>query len=518
MEMLSNYPIHALNLPNRVTKKLEDSGIFTLLDLSKWDYEKLLKIHGFGPPTISLINKKLSKLLIENTDVVFAEDSTLSSLLKVVGSEISAPDNFSEEMNLKLRYLNELKKCLDLLEFSEKEKVILEKRLKFFNSPITISKNYTLQEIADLAFFKTTRERIRQIEKRISNKIGNVIELFNKNNPSLFNSFVESLRSEVSDVVVIRWPDEYRVLLSYNYASIGFTENFLFYLVDEFVLHKSNLQVLNIDGDDYIVDLYPDGFSVIREISIDAIKYLKKNSKPTIFERELIRLDNNLSLKQKIIIRKIIQDHSDYSYDSRGIYIKKTMYLSDLVYQILDKEGEPLHFAEVAIKLRSCIDYDISDHNVQAILGRSKGIHPVGRGKYALSKWGLKIYSIDRFYGKLSVDSLIEQLLRDKGAQQYEIIREHVLSHRAASENTIRQGLGRLGCVQNKQKQYYWFEKKTTLHDVIKNLIESNGPQTRAELISHAKKMGYSQSYIRVMLSTIGLKMNSEGKYFLSNI
>jgi hypothetical protein len=86
--------------------------------------------------------------------------------------------------------------------------------------------------------------------------------------------------------------------------------------------------------------------------------------------------------------------------------------LEDVVCKVLESNGEPMHFREIACCIRHANENfrDISDHNVHAAIMRYDSIEIINRGTYGLKSWGLGGYR--------SVSTAVEELIDEKGLPQ----------------------------------------------------------------------------------------------------
>jgi hypothetical protein len=94
--------------------------------------------------------------------------------------------------------------------------------------------------------------------------------------------------------------------------------------------------------------------------------------------------------------------------------------LEEVVCHVLENNGEPMHFREIADGVRRGNKkfVDSSDHNVHAAVMRYDSIEIIDRGTYGLKSWGLGGYR--------SVSTAIEKLLDEKGMP---LKRQDILHH-----------------------------------------------------------------------------------------
>ncbi|MCI5119183.1 MAG: hypothetical protein D3913_14835, partial [Candidatus Electrothrix sp. LOE1_4_5] len=86
--------------------------------------------------------------------------------------------------------------------------------------------------------------------------------------------------------------------------------------------------------------------------------------------------------------------------------------LEEILVQILEQKGEPLHFTEIAeaVRTRNLQHKDASDHSIHGSLLRYDAIELTQRGTYGLKKWGMGGYR--------SVSTAIEEMIEEKGLPQ----------------------------------------------------------------------------------------------------
>lgn len=105
--------------------------------------------------------------------------------------------------------------------------------------------------------------------------------------------------------------------------------------------------------------------------------------------------------------------------------------IRDKIYVILQENGKPLHFSEIAEAIKDS-DFKRKDVTTQAIhneLIKDKRFVLIGRGIYALADWG---------YNKGTVADIITNILKKEGQPLHrdDIVRR-VLKHRQVKETTI---------------------------------------------------------------------------------
>jgi hypothetical protein len=127
-------------------------------------------------------------------------------------------------------------------------------------------------------------------------------------------------------------------------------------------------------------------------------------------------LQKPVKIFYKAFIEKLIGDfgetffiHDDIVFSQKKGLIRYGEHLTDIVPLILEKNGKPMHFSEIATAIRKDnLKYKkVADHNVHAAMLRCETIEIVKRGTYGLKTWGIGGYH--------SVSKAIEKLLDKHG-------------------------------------------------------------------------------------------------------
>lgn len=114
----------------------------------------------------------------------------------------------------------------------------------------------------------------------------------------------------------------------------------------------------------------------------------------------------------KAFIEKIVADsggeyrlHGDLVFPQDRWLIRHGDRLAELIVHVLENNGKPMHFSEIAAAIRkeNIKHREISDRNVHAAMTRDDSIEIIQRGTYGLKTWGAGGYQ--------SVSTAIEKLL-----------------------------------------------------------------------------------------------------------
>jgi len=126
--------------------------------------------------------------------------------------------------------------------------------------------------------------------------------------------------------------------------------------------------------------------------------------------------------------------------------------IRDKVDIILRKTGEPLHFMEIANRIREA-GFDRKNVTVQAVhneLIRYPQFVLVGRGLYALKEWG---------YEPGTVADVIERILKEKGALSKKEIIAEVAKQRTVKVGTISLNLQKMPYFKRVGRAVYAFDQ-----------------------------------------------------------
>lgn len=126
-----------------------------------------------------------------------------------------------------------------------------------------------------------------------------------------------------------------------------------------------------------------------------------------------------------------------------GIKVKN---IRDYAYLALKRNGSPMHFREVASAIREQFGKKAHAATTHNELIKDSRFVLVGRGMYALTDWG---------YRQGPVVSIIENILKEKGALTREAIIKEVGKERYVKTNTILVNLQSPKFVKDKQNNTY---------------------------------------------------------------
>ncbi|HCI04276.1 MAG: sigma factor-like helix-turn-helix DNA-binding protein [Candidatus Peribacteraceae bacterium] len=340
--------------------------------------------------------------------------------------------------------LNELLKNLFLV-LTEKEAKVIERRFALQGQP-----RQTLDKIGK--HFNVTRERIRQIESIALGKLRRTVRTTKLDE---VNQIARSILNQNGGLM--REDDLISAVLT---RIKGSTE------LDGAVLRLS----FTIDGEmnagtrsnTFVPFWRLESLSMedIMKIVNSIVKILKKR-KSCMESDELVSAIQKLNLFEgRVPSAELIQ--GSLKIDERLKEITEGWGLTewrfvrprsirDKVEIILKKAGEPLHFMEIANRIREA-SFDHKNVTVQAVhneLIRYPQFVLVGRGLYALKNWG---------YEPGTVADVIERILKDKGPLSKKEIIAEVAKQRTVKVGTISLNLQKMPYFKRVGRAVYAFE------------------------------------------------------------
>lgn len=359
----------------------------------------------------------------------------------MVTSSNSTQQGITQQLTLHLpEVLNHL-----FLVLTEKEVMVIKKRFALFGQP-----KQTLEKIGK--HFKVTRERIRQIESIALSKLKRTVRTTRLDEVNDLAKSVlrahgglmredELISAALKRIANSTTVDGAILRLSYSIESemsaTGRTNTFVPFW---------RLSSLSAEDISLIVDTI--------------VKILKKR-KTCMQEPELVSAVQSLNLfKDRIPSADLIGSCLRIDERLRSIdegwgltewRFVKPRSIRDKVEIVLRKSGEPLHFMEIANRIREA-KFDHKNVTVQAVhneLIRYPQFVLVGRGLYALREWG---------YEPGTVADVIERILKEKGPLSKKDIIAEVAKQRTVKVGTISLNLQKMPYFVRVGRAVYAFE------------------------------------------------------------
>ena len=314
-----------------------------------------------------------------------------------------------------------------LLSLNDREQEIIKMRHGLFGS----SKK-TLEEIGKQ--YNVTRERIRQIENSSLKKINKKFDKsYLKEIETLANTILSEHGGMMSEDNLIN-----ELLMSSNSkddkTAIHFIINQL--LKDRFYLHKESKNTHSFwktpeASLDYFNELITNISELIKEYNTTLLldKLMSK-----VIEKEFYSSDDSLTEKVVLNFLDISKEIKSNPYEEWGLTDWPAITprrMNDKIHLVLEKKEKPMHFTDIAdsinrVKFDHRKAYPATIHN-ELILNNRYVL--VGRGIYALKKWGYKP-------GVVS-DVIVDILKKSEHPLSKKDIIDEVLKKRVIKKTTI---------------------------------------------------------------------------------
>ena len=337
-----------------------------------------------------------------------------------------APQNSNAALAVLQQENFNLKEVIEdmFLVLTDKEKDVIIKRFSLDNKP-----RQTLDKIGK--HYSVTRERIRQIENIALNKLRRTVS---NTKLRLINRLAKDIIMQEGGVMVEA--DIINGLLNSIYTGDKVDGKIVVLSLNCDAELKKSPRTNNTESYWMLKEM---SLSDVRKITEAALSVLKKHG-DTMSEDQIISAVQNLSLfKDKTIVNKLIisclkTDKRARVIDGRWGLMEwrhvNPRSIRDKAEIVLEKAKKPLHFIEISNRIAE-IGFDKKVVTVQAVhneLIRYDQFVLVGRGLYALSKWG---------YEPGTVADVIEKLLEKNGPMSKKQIVEQVLDQRNVKIGTI---------------------------------------------------------------------------------
>ncbi len=298
----------------------------------------------------------------------------------------------------------------------EREREIIARRFGLYD------RKETLEQIGGM--LGITRERVRQLEKAILNRLKESAKEGHTEVSKLEKQLIRHLHemgrvARVHDIAKHINPESDER----DKAHITFVAEL-----------APNLSVVN-ENDDYHLSVgikeHHDSKKIKSNVD-EIVKAVKAHGKPLTIEE----LHSKLSYEHPDHVKALssVSKHLASLKENWGLVKWPSVNpknIRDKIYAILSDNGKPMHFSEIA-KAMKASDFKRKDVTTQAIhneLIKDSRFILIGRGLYALKEWG---------YSSGTVADIISQVLKEAKEPLYrdEIIRR-VLKHRHVKEATI---------------------------------------------------------------------------------
>lgn len=414
--------IAILDLPTRLENTLRFGGIDTVKEFYDASPDDLLKLRNMGPVSLSLISD--IKKTIDITDL---DNVTISEILDKPNL-INIPKIPNEILIDRL-----LERCKDLRTIE-----VIKRRYGLMSGDTE-----TLEEIGKS--FNITRERIRQIQEKAIRKLRHPTV----NEKAQIMELVEKLLWEKGGIISEEEADQFMPGTFKNLpydgsslldllADIGWIEN---HEVGDVLFYSPKLNNLPLSI------LMTDVVQILRNnkglLSPDSISKLM-GKRGDLDDETLINLISRCCKLDPRIEEKIPNMFASYSS-------KKKLWIT-LMTNVLEEEGMPLHFTEIADRVNDLLIPDMQRlehrraHSI--LIENSPFAHTGVMGTYGLTKWGLR---------RESTADLIRDYIKSAGFPvHWEQIYNYVSKYKDSKKLSIKSVLDTSGKFENKGRGFYW--------------------------------------------------------------
>jgi RNA polymerase, sigma 70 subunit, rpoD subfamily len=300
----------------------------------------------------------------------------------------------------------------------EREKEIISRRFGLYD------RKETLELIGDM--FGITRERVRQLEKAILARLR--VAIAEGELPSVV-AMEKSITSSLSEMGrVARMQDLASHFLDKEASTIERAHV-------AFIAELAGNITIVAENDDYhqaaAIDTLGNEKQVRARIE-EIVKAIKKHGEPITAEELHKGLDyehpSNITALATVS-KKLAKLRDQWGLAKWPSVNPKN--IRDKIYVVLDTNGQPMHFSDIAKGIRAS-EFNRRSVTTQAIhneLIKDKRFVLIGRGIYALASWG---------YSRGTVSDIIADILKnsDTPLRRDEIVRQ-VLEKRQVKETTI---------------------------------------------------------------------------------
>ena len=300
----------------------------------------------------------------------------------------------------------------------EREKEIISRRFGLYD------RKETLELIGDM--FGITRERVRQLEKAILARLR--VAIAEGELPSVV-AMEKSITSSLSEMGrVARMQDLASHFLDKEASTIERAHV-------AFIAELAGNITIVAENDDYYQAAAIDTLGNEKQVRTrieEIVKAIKKHGEPITAEELHTGLDyehpSNITALATVS-KKLAKLRDQWGLAKWPSVNPKN--IRDKIYVVLDTNGQPMHFSDIAKGIRAS-EFNRRSVTTQAIhneLIKDKRFVLIGRGIYALASWG---------YSRGTVSDIIADILKnsDTPLRRDEIVRQ-VLEKRQVKETTI---------------------------------------------------------------------------------
>lgn len=338
-EIFMDDPIDILGFPTRVENALKNQGIETIGEFNETPLTKIMKFRNIGPKSLDFF-EQVQKQIADKNPKSF-KNGDVSNQISFF--DIAQEEQISKDLLIQL-----------LIERAGNDRSIdIIKRRFGFGS----GEKQTLDEIGK--DYGITRERVRQIQERSIQKIKHpstkgrstvisiINDIFQKNQFIISDSEADYLIREVFNtskfdgssfldmISELGWIQKNKIGDVSFYATNDLKPTLSLIMTDVYMLLKTNTTMVSLE-------------KIIENITSSYKKY-----------------SENFDLK--IIIKRIcsldprIEEKMPERYTLYGLHSRTNIW-SSLIKEVLEKEGEPLHFTDITNSVNDMFSNTDNNH------------------------------------------------------------------------------------------------------------------------------------------------------------
>lgn len=388
-EVFMDDPIDMLGFPTRVENALKNHGIETIGEFSETPLIKMMKFRNIGSKSLDFF-EKVQKQITNNKNPESFKDDGISKQISIF--DIQHEEQIPNDLLVQL-----------LIERAGNDRSIdIIKRRFGFDS----GEKQTLDEIGK--DYGITRERVRQIQKRSIQRIKHPSTKGRSTIISIINDIFQKNQFIISD-------SEADYLIGKVFNSSKFDGSSFLDMISELGwIQKNKIGDMSFYTSN---DLKP----TLSLIMTDVYSLLKTNTTMVSLEEIIKSITSSYTIYSenfdlKVIVKRIcsldprIEEKMLERYTLYGLHSRTNIWAS-LIKEVLEKEGEPLHFADITNSVNDMFSNTDNNHidvrRLHSILIENNTFSHSGvKGTYGLTEWGFR---------KETTSELIEESIRKAG-------------------------------------------------------------------------------------------------------
>lgn len=379
-----NLNINVLDIPNRAKNCLKRYGIYKLIDLVEVDINFLISIPSFGKQMLFETKSKLELIGINIGRQNYSGLKKYIQKSKEIINEYGKREKNKVQL-LMFKYDNLKEFLIDSINnsnFNERDKFVIIER--FIN-------HKTLEEIG--LQLNITRERVRQIVKKIQNKYLQVLTFY-------LRDLIDYLKNFIADNSIII-EENISTVIKNIYPQVNFTSKDIDLVVE--LIQNKIIPDLDIRKSNNFIYFCRKSFKRSDRLEDVIVNILKEKSDLSLIDL-LHLVEKKLSIAKLKINEYFLRNYIIIFGINFNVYfignkvnfniLKTSKNINESIYQLLKKYNKPLHFKEInnLLKVENERLKNIYQGTIHNILISDDKYICVDRGVYALNEWDFDKY------------------------------------------------------------------------------------------------------------------------------